>query len=263
MPRLTAPRATPPLRLARRLRAGARRRGFVLDHDGTLVRFRRDPALAFPSRRARRAVEALLRRGHRVCIASGRPLSFLREAWPLPGLDLAGSHGGELATAEGKAAVRPDRRGGAARAMERALRRALRSCPAGLRVERKPAGVAVHVRGIPARGRFVWLGRARAAVAAALPPGFELIEGSWVIEARRHGTHKGRIPAGLRRASRSWRVLPVVAVGDDRTDEDLFAALRPGDLGVLVSRAPRATAARARLRSPGDAVRFLAAAGRS
>jgi trehalose 6-phosphate phosphatase len=44
-------------------------------------------------------------------------------------------------------------------------------------------------------------------------------------------------------------------IGDDITDEDVFAALGPGDLGVRVG-AGR-TSARRRLRHPGDVLTFV------
>ena len=58
----------------------------------------------------------------------------------------------------------------------------------------------------------------------------EILPGNRVIEIRPHGMHKGRIAADLL-ADLSGDVR-VVAIGDDRTDEDLFAAL-PDDAITL------------------------------
>jgi trehalose-6-phosphatase len=140
----------------------------------------------------------LLRRGRPVAIASGRPLSILRAAYPIPGLDLVGSHGSEILAS-----------GGAGRSFGD-----------------------------------------RSAV---------------VAEARPGGTAKGDVLRFLRRTSPAWRWRAVLVTGDDATDEDMFATLRPGDVGVLVARRPRASHARWRLPSTGHVVRFLeavAAAGK-
>ena len=49
----------------------------------------------------------------------------------------------------------------------------------------------------------------------------------------------------------------VVAIGDDRTDEDLFLALQGVGLSVRVGRAIKSTHATARLPSPAAVQRFL------
>ncbi|MBN1772241.1 MAG: trehalose-phosphatase [Deltaproteobacteria bacterium] len=250
-----------PGRLAAGLRARAPRWGFVLDHDGTLAPFRRDPSRAVPSVRARRAVARLLSAGHPVCIVSGRPLAFLRGAWPLAGLDLAGSHGAERAwePPRGVSAAAACRR--AARRLERAVRRALRRAPGGLFVESKPFGVAVHVRPLPPALRAGWLAAAERALRAGLPRGFRLLRGDCVVEARLRGADKGRVARRLRRGPARWRGLPLCAAGDDRTDEDLFAALGPRDVGVLVARRVRPSAARFRVAGVGELLTLLEAFG--
>ena len=247
------PRLATPEGLACRLRARGHRWGFVLDHDGTLARFRRDPAEALPSARALRAVRRLLQSGFPVCVLSGRLLSFLHRAYPVAGLELAGCHGAEW---PGGPRVERTPACRAARRLERRVRRALQGAPSPLLVESKPFGVAVHVRGLLPTQRWYWQPAARAALAAAAPRSFAIGEGSQVVEARPRRTDKGRAFRRLVRRSSSWR-RPLVAVGDDRTDEDLFAALGPCDVGVLVARAPRPSAARWRLRGPRDVLRFL------
>jgi trehalose 6-phosphate synthase/phosphatase len=80
-----------------------------------------------------------------------------------------------------------------------------------------------------------------------------LLEGDKVIEIRPRGVNKGtvmpelmrvRIPGGL-----------VLAAGDDRTDEDLFAALPPD--GVSLHVGPRPSRARYQLSSPAALLRLL------
>jgi trehalose 6-phosphate synthase/phosphatase len=71
----------------------------------------------------------------------------------------------------------------------------------------------------------------------------EILVGSRVLEIRPHGIHKGRIvpPLSPERLARTT----ILAVGDDRTDEDLFAALPPEAISIRIG--PGNTRARFRL----------------
>jgi trehalose 6-phosphate synthase/phosphatase len=71
----------------------------------------------------------------------------------------------------------------------------------------------------------------------------EILAGNRVLEIRPYGVHKGRIipPMSPEREARTT----VLAIGDDRTDEDLFASLPPEAISVRVG--PGATKARYRL----------------
>jgi trehalose 6-phosphate synthase/phosphatase len=73
----------------------------------------------------------------------------------------------------------------------------------------------------------------------------EILAGNRVLEIRPHGIHKGRIvpPLPPDRLARTT----VLAIGDDRTDEDLFVSLPPDAVSVKVG--PGATRARFRLES--------------
>ena len=64
----------------------------------------------------------------------------------------------------------------------------------------------------------------------------EILPGDMVLELRPHGIHKGRaVTEVLARAAASTLLL---AMGDDRTDEDLFAALPDGSVAIHVGPAP-------------------------
>ncbi len=73
----------------------------------------------------------------------------------------------------------------------------------------------------------------------------EILAGNRVLEIRPHGIHKGRIvpPLPPEKLARTT----IVAIGDDRTDEDLFAALPPEAISIRVG--PGNTRARFRLES--------------
>ncbi len=72
------------------------------------------------------------------------------------------------------------------------------------------------------------------------PASVAILDGAKVIEVLARGVHKGRlVPSFVARAPAGALL---VAVGDDRTDEDLFAALPEGALAVHVGPEPsRAT----------------------
>jgi trehalose 6-phosphate synthase/phosphatase len=73
----------------------------------------------------------------------------------------------------------------------------------------------------------------------------EILAGNRVLEIRPYGVHKGRIlaPMSSEREARST----ILAIGDDRTDEDLFTSLPPDAISVKVG--PGSTRARFRLES--------------
>jgi trehalose 6-phosphate synthase/phosphatase len=75
--------------------------------------------------------------------------------------------------------------------------------------------------------------RLKAAMADAFPHGeVEAVGGRKVVEARPHGAQKGLAVAAVRDETPSARIL---AIGDDRTDEDMFAtALAAGGLAISV-----------------------------
>jgi trehalose 6-phosphate synthase/phosphatase len=83
----------------------------------------------------------------------------------------------------------------------------------------------------------------------------EILPGAKVIEVVTRGVHKGRLVPFI--AARAPAGALLVAIGDDRTDEDLFAALPPGALSIHVG--PEATAAAIRLEGVPDVLSLLRA----
>ena len=71
----------------------------------------------------------------------------------------------------------------------------------------------------------------------------EILPGNRVIEIRPYGIHKGRIVPPM--SPERLAATTIVAIGDDRTDEDLFSALPPEAITIRVGTGP--TRARFRL----------------
>ncbi len=222
--------------LAARVRA-APARLLLLDYDGTLVPFVDDPALARPDDELLALLHTLAgSHSTEVHVVSGRTRGTL-EGWlgALP-IGLHAEHG--LASRAPGAAVWITR---ALPSQEwrptvlDCMRRFAARTP-GAFVEEKDAGVAWHYRAAEAA-----LGEARAralaleltALLARVPA--SILQGAKVIEVLPRGVHKGRLaPLLLARAPEAL----VVAIGDDRTDEDLFAALPADALALHVGPGP-------------------------
>ncbi|MEA3064611.1 MAG: trehalose 6-phosphate phosphatase, partial [Sphingomonadales bacterium] len=226
-----------------------------LDFDGTLVELADVPgAIAVPSG-LKPLLDGLAERLEgRLAIVSGRAVDDLQDHLGASAALLSGSHGAELLYADGRR-VPVSAPPGLASAREEVRRFAAGS--AGLLVEDKPAGIALHYRLAPEReqavGEFV--------EALAGRSGLALQHGKMVAELRPAGTDKG---AALRRlmAEPPFAGARPVFVGDDLTDEHAFeAAAALGGEGVLVGPA-RPTAARWRLDDVAAVTAWLEAAAR-
>jgi trehalose 6-phosphate synthase/phosphatase len=220
-----------------RLRA-ARCLVLLLDYDGTLVPFAPTPDLATPDPELLGLLAALCARPRtEVHIVSGRSRETL-EAW-LGGLPL-GLH------AEHGACSRfpgvPDWTGLAIalppwRSRVLAILHDFAARTPGTLVEDKGLEVAWHYRTAdpeygPAQANELTL---HLTSLLANEPA-QVLRGDQVIEVRPYGVNKGRVvPLVLARAAPDCAVL---AVGDDRTDQDLFAALPEGATAIHVGRKP-------------------------
>jgi trehalose 6-phosphate synthase/phosphatase len=226
------------------------------DFDGTLAPIVPRPDDATLREDSRAALAALAGRAH-VAIVSGRELSKLRARVALPGIALAGEHGGDLLLPSGERSALELSKG-AREALDAFGRFAdLLLAGTGGEVERKKLATAAHTRRIEKdRDRLESVLLARGREIGATSGQVEAIPGRRVVELRAQGASKGlglvRIKAAL--APRAF----VVALGDDRTDEDLFReVLRDGGMAVRVGAGE--TCARQRVEGPEAVARFLEA----
>jgi trehalose 6-phosphate synthase/phosphatase len=123
----------------------------------------------------------------------------------------------------------------------------------GARVEEKSASLAWHYRLVePGTGdtQASALRRELEPLVAGRP--LEVLEGHKVIEVRQAAVDKGSVVREV--VARAPEGALIVAIGDDRTDEDMFAALPPGGVAIRVGGGD--SAAPYRLDSP-TAVRAL------
>ena len=184
-----------------------------LDYDGTLAPLVDDPAAARPHPAVPDLVAALAD-AHPVVVVTGRDLAALGRLLPVP-VRAVGLHGVEEGTLGGAV----QRTALEAHAAGLARLRAAVPDGAGIVLEDKGAGFAVHYRAAPDEAA------ARAALdlwAAGAPDGLVPIWGKKVVELRPEGVSKGTAVARL--AAEHPDRTPVY-LGDDVTDEDAFRAL--------------------------------------
>jgi trehalose 6-phosphate synthase/phosphatase len=234
--------------LVSRMRA-AKQRLLLLDYDGTLVPFASAPLLAAPDEELKRLLSALSAQpGTRVHVVSGRGTETMEKWFKGIPIGLHSEHGLWSRMSAGDNWV--SQRGGPAEWKKQVLpilERFAASTP-GSMIEEKTAALAWHYRmADPELGALhsKELGERLAKELGDLP--VEVLLGARVVEVRARGIHKGLIAARLVGKGSADR--EVLAMGDDHTDEDLFAALPKNACSVHIGRGP----SRAHFRLPDPA----------
>jgi trehalose 6-phosphate synthase/phosphatase len=240
--------------LSRRLRA-AERLVLFLDYDGTLVPLKPEPGLAAPDPELLVLLERLAARPRTsLHLVSGRDREPLERWFGLLPIWLHAEHGlwSRAAGSEwvAQSSAPADWKGKARPILEQFTK----NLPGSL-VEEKSAGLVWHYRRADREYGALRAKELRLLLMELLSNvPVQVIAGDKVVELRPQGVHKGLIVAqALARAAPDALA---VGFGDDRTDEDLFAAL-PED-GVAIRIGPGPTRAAYRLAGPEAARAFLA-----
>ena len=224
----------------------------LLDYDGTLVEFAPTPGLAVPDAELLGLLEPLARR-YQVHVVSGRPRETLERWFGAFPIGLHAEHGywsrppGERWHGAG---IDPS---GWLPQVKAILDEYAARTPGAL-VEEKSAGLAWHYRAADPEFGAAQAGDLLLHLATLLSNApAEVLTGDRVVEVRPQGVNKGRVvPVVLARAPRGTLL---AALGDDRTDEDLFAALPPDSISVHVG--PATSRAELRVRNVTEARAFL------
>lgn len=201
------------------------------DFDGTLAPIVRRPQDARILPRAEEALSVLQdAEGVRIALISGRSVDSLSATGiRTDGRIVSGSHGVELIGVPGHDSSELSN---AERTKLQRLVRRLRKVfgdEAGVRIEQKTFGAAVHTREVRDQQRSDEL--LAAAVELGRDEGFESRRGKRVREFTVRESHKGEALEALRSHFGS---VPILFFGDDVTDEDAFAVLGADDVGVRV-----------------------------
>jgi trehalose 6-phosphate phosphatase len=224
--------------------AGAKPLLVAIDFDGTLAPIVQRPDLARPIDGVEGALIALASTGATVALLSGRSLDDLRSrAEPPGGVLLVGGHGtewpGEELEVDGELHQR----------LVEELESIADQAPEAF-LEIKQHSVALHVR------------RVDPVTAARLVnevldgpgswPGLRATLGKRVVEVSLTEIDKG---TALNRLRVEHQAEAVVYIGDDTSDEDAFAVLRPGDVAIKVGEG--VSLAAHRVSSPAEVVTVL------
>jgi trehalose 6-phosphate phosphatase len=229
----------------------------MLDYDGTLAPFRKDPEQAFPYPGVTPVLQAIVRTGKtRVVIISGRDAE---EIIPLlaiePHPEVWGLHGLQRLKPDGSAELLPlDDRTVQALALAESW---LRYQHLEQTAEFKAGSIAVHWRGLSeceaqsVRGRVLlgWMPIAR-------DTSLHLLEFDGGVEIRPPDVDKGDAVRTILNEMNS--ATPTAYLGDDATDEHAFEAMDGRGLTVLVRPRWRNTVAQVWLRPPDEVLDLLA-----
>jgi len=227
----------------------------LLDYDGTLTPIVSTPGQAKLKAQTRKTVKRLVARSRiTVGIISGRALVNVRQMVKLPGIIYAGNHGLEL-RGRGITFIHPKARAAKPALLKLAhkLRGRLARVP-GATVENKTLTLSIHYRNVPKR---LW--KSVTATILELTRSLrrkkkvKLTCGKCVTEIRPFTNWGKGACVGMiyDRMKRRWgKLLFVMYIGDDRTDEDAFRAVnRREGISALVSSTKRPSKASYRLLS--------------
>lgn len=226
---MTASALDPALQGALRALSGNAHLLVALDFDGTLAPLGDDPEQSRIIPEARAALDCLTDQPNvTVALVTGRAFeSIVRVSEPDPRWFLVGSHGIEV--------VAPDERAGyhtpdlVPDGLVRDFEGAIAQYP-GTRLERKPYGLALHTRGLPAASADAAEAAARA-VCESWHGDLLIRTGFGILEFAMKDATKGDGITAVREALGATAVL---FAGDDVTDEDGFGVLGSNDVAIRV-----------------------------
>lgn len=230
----------------------------LLDYDGTLTPIMERPELATLSPAMREVLKSVSTR-HEVAIVSGRSLPDIRKLVGIKGVYCVGNHGLEI-SGPGVKLVQPQalRMRPAIAQLCGKLRKGLRGIEGAI-VEDKGLTASVHYR-LVQQGK---LRRLKGAVGRITGPylssgAIKITRGKKVIDIRPNiNWDKGKAALWIIGAIDQKRKLTPVYIGDDRTDEDAFLALKDSGITVLVSGRRKRSRAKFYLRNTSEVKTFL------
>lgn len=229
----------------------ARTSALFLDFDGTLVELAPQPdAIVVPEGLVPLLAALREHLGGALAVVSGRPILAIDELLQPLDLPVAGVHGAERRTADGRLQLQP---APPLAAVEQAALMLQRQYP-DLMVETKRGALALHYRQAP---HLETLCRETLQAAVDKSTGVTLLHGKMVLEAKSALAHKGlAVAAFLREAPFAGR--KPLFIGDDTTDEAGFSvAQMHGGAGLKVGAG--LTVATHRISGPAELLRALQA----
>jgi trehalose 6-phosphate synthase/phosphatase len=230
----------------------------LVDYDGTLVPIARSPDLAAPDEDVLALLHGLAAKpGVDIEIVSGRSREAIEEWFGHLSLTLWAEHGFWHRSAPGEAwdaaaRVAPDWMNRIRPILEQ-----FSSNTPGSHVEAKSASLAWHYRRAEREFGARQAHKLRLLLGNTLSnQAFDVLEGKKVIEVRLRGVSKALVAQRVRAETGPDDQL--VAIGDDRTDEDLFRALPSSSATIAVGNRPTCAKYRvANYRAVRDVLRII------
>lgn len=230
------------------------KRALLLDYDGTLVPFHRDPEKAVPSPQVHEILSRLCADPkNEIAIVSGRNRSFLERWFGDLHLHLVAEHGASQRLIGEEWEDIWDESDDWKIPFREIMFAFVQRCP-GTFIENKRASLVWHYRNAdPLFGGKI-AKKLMESLNGALdkPDEFCVLDGNHIVEVRPKLVDKGN--AALR-VFKEFKHPFILAIGDDRTDEDLFSVLPENAYGVKVGKG--STQAKYKLRDPSEVVRLL------
>ncbi len=202
----------------------------LLDLDGTLIPFAATAEVATLDASAREMTTALHAVGIAVVMVSGRPRALVEPLYEFARKACWVAEHGTWRCDETGAWSGPP----AAPEIDEVIQvLAPFVLVPGARLERKSLSVCLHWRLVPVALKSQTIAAAELACDEWLEshPEFERLDGVEMLEIRRTSANKRLAVDWVRQRNPSARI---IAIGDDRTDEDMFAALRTDELAIGV-----------------------------
>jgi trehalose-phosphatase len=231
----------------------------LLDYDGTLVEIAPRPELATPTPGLLRLLARLINcLDYTVMVVSGRPLQNLLKLLPIPGLNYLGSHGGE-----GLIAGKPLNLVGEESASQEISE--WKKQLSGLLdhftdwwIEDKAQGFALHYRQASPAQEDQILKIMETWQAHVVESGsYQILRGKKVMEILPYGVTKGEAIQKIWLSHCFVGYFPLY-LGDDITDESVFAVIQEQGLSFKVGDEEQPTKATHFLKDPAQVQEFLA-----
>jgi trehalose 6-phosphate phosphatase len=236
--------------------AAANQSLLMLDYDGTLAPFRKDPAQAVPYPGIAAVLQEIIRSGKtRVVIITGRnPYEVIPLLNISPPPEVWGLQGLQRLNPDGTSQLGPLDPGTVAELA--AAEDWLRYQHLDHTAEFKTGSIAVHWRGLDQCAAEAMRGRVLTGWSPlAKYTRLDLLEFDGGIEIRAHKSDKGMAVRTI--LNEVVAGTPVVYLGDDTTDEKAFQAVNERGLSVLVNARRHKTAAQAWLKGQDEVLDLL------
>lgn len=212
----------------------AQHRSLLLDYDGTLVPFARNPREANPDKNLLHILKELGSNSQTdLTIISGRDASVLEEWFGELPLSLVAEHGASIKRPGGDWTLQKEVDQTWKPILRPTLEMFVKRCPRSF-IEEKNHTLAWHYRNVEQELGFI---RSRELLDSLFHlirnSSLQIIDGNKVIEIRVAGINKGVAAKKIVEDKKSDFIL---VIGDDKTDEDMFKALADEAMTIKVGR---------------------------